>query len=60
MIICVTEVSAKKIIAKLSPKESAVIRLRFGLVEDNINDERYKITDEQVDDLSEGYGFSDE
>lgn len=46
---------ARNVLNSLSPKESAILRLRFGLVDDVINDnETYPISDEEVTALMHG------
>lgn len=46
---------ARKVLNSLSTKESAILRLRFGLVDDIINDsETYPITDEEITALMHG------
>jgi RNA polymerase primary sigma factor len=46
---------ARNVLNSLSAKESAILRLRFGLVDDVINDnETYPITDEEVTALMHG------
>ena len=38
-----------KVIESLTPKEVSIIRLRFGLTEDDKNDEKYPITKSEID-----------
>ena len=46
---------ARNVLNSLSAKESAILRLRFGLVDDVINDnETYPISDEEVTALMHG------
>jgi len=49
---------AQRVIVGLSPKEAAILRLRFGLVDDVLSDESYKITQEQVEKISTGEGLT--
>ena len=49
---------ARKVIDELSPKEAAILRLRFGLVEDVIEDESYKISQDQLERISQGEGMT--
>lgn len=48
----------KEVLLELSPKEAAIIRLRFGLVDDDINDEMYKITEEEIEQVASGNGLT--
>ena len=45
---------ARQVIAELSPKEAAIIRLRFGLVDDGYNSEKYPITQEEINQVMNG------
>lgn len=45
---------ARQVIAELSPKEAAIIRLRFGLVDDEYNSEKYPITQEEINQVMSG------
>lgn len=45
---------ARQVIAELSPKEAAIIRLRFGLVDDEYNSEKYPITQEEINQVMNG------
>ena len=49
---------AQRVISELSPKEAAILRLRFGLVDDVLHDESYKISQEQFDMISRGEGLT--
>lgn len=42
-----------KVIETLSPKEISIIRLRFGLAENDKNDEKYPITQNEIDRVKE-------
>ena len=48
---------AKKVLQELSPKESAIIRLRFGLYEDPTNGNAYPITKLELDSVMDGKGL---
>jgi len=50
--------TARKVLSELSPKEAAILRLRFGLVENNINPKNYKITKSEIRDVKRGKGLS--
>lgn len=41
----------------LSPKEAAILRLRFGLCEDPSNDDEYPISDEEYTNVMKGNGM---
>jgi RNA polymerase primary sigma factor len=45
---------AQKVLADLSPKEAAILRLRFGLVDDDTDDASYPITQEEIDTVMAG------
>lgn len=45
------------VIDSLTPKEAAIIRLRFGLVEDNTNSEKYPITEAEAIAVASGKGI---
>jgi RNA polymerase primary sigma factor len=47
----------KRVLCELSPKEAAILRLRFGLVEDSTNGEQYPITDEEIASVMQGKGL---
>jgi RNA polymerase primary sigma factor len=47
----------KKVISTLSPKEAAIIRLRFGLLEDEADSEKYPITESEVQMVKSGKGL---
>jgi RNA polymerase primary sigma factor len=47
----------KNVIAQLSPKEAAILRLRFGLVEDQTNSQSYPITEEEARMVMGGKGL---
>lgn len=44
----------KKVIMSLSPKEAAIIRLRFGLVDETIDHSEFPITQEEIDSVMRG------
>ena len=44
----------KQVLTELSPKESAILRLRFGLTEDETNHEQFPISEEELSDLKKG------
>lgn len=46
---------AKDVIEHLTPKEAAILRLRFGLVDDDVN--KYHITDEEIEQVMHGHGL---
>lgn len=48
----------KEVLATLSPKEAAILRLRFGLVEDECDHESYPITAKELKHLSQGKGMT--
>lgn len=47
----------KKVMDELSPKEIAIIKLRFGLLEDETDHEKFPITQSEIEDLKRGKGF---
>ncbi len=47
----------KKVMENLSPKEIAVIKLRFGLLDDESDHEKYPITAAEVAKIKSGNGF---
>lgn len=47
----------ERVVDSLSPKEAAVLRLRFGLVEDDSNDESYPITENELSAVMKGVGL---
>lgn len=48
----------RKVLAELTPKEAAILRLRFGLVEDSTNNTSYPITEEELHDVMHGKGLT--
>lgn len=58
---CVAEMEmiqiARTVLESLSPKESAILRLRFGLCEDSSDDERYPITSDELSSVMVGKGL---
>jgi len=48
---------AREVLCQLTPKEAAILRLRFGLVDDIVDDESYNITPEQEMAIATGAGF---
>jgi RNA polymerase primary sigma factor len=49
---------ARKVMSRLTPKEAAILRLRFGLVDDVIDDTSYNMTPEQVERVAGGVGLT--
>lgn len=49
----------KKVLASLSLKEAAILRLRFGLVEDPADHETYPISEDEIQALRNGSGLSE-
>jgi DNA-directed RNA polymerase sigma subunit (sigma70/sigma32) len=49
---------AKRVLNELSPKEAAILRLRFGLVEDSTNNDAYPITHAEVEAVMRGQGLT--
>jgi len=49
---------ANEVMQQLSPKEAAILRLRFGLVEDISSDDSYNLTREEVASIAEGHGLT--
>ena len=49
---------AREVINRLTPKEAAILRLRFGLVDDVTQDSSYELTDEQVAAIKSGEGLT--
>lgn len=45
----------QQVISTLTPKEAAILRLRFGLVDTDV--ESYAITDDELNDIAEGQGL---
>lgn len=48
----------RKVLASLSAKEAAILRLRFGLVEDATDSQSYPITEEEVNRVMSGRGLT--
>lgn len=48
---------AKSVMNNLSPKEAAILRLRFGLVDDVLHDNAYHISHEEKNLISQGVGL---
>jgi RNA polymerase primary sigma factor len=48
----------KAVLCSLSPKEAAILRLRFGLVEDATNSQAYPITEEESRQVLSGKGLT--
>jgi len=48
----------RKVLAELTPKEAAILRLRFGLVENSTNNTSYPITEEELHDVMHGKGLT--
>lgn len=49
---------AEKVVMDLSPKEAAILRLRFGLNEDVTNSAEFPITQEELDGVKAGQGLT--
>ena len=49
---------AKRVLNELSAKEAAILRLRFGLVEDSTNSNSYPITEEGMTAVMHGKGLT--
>lgn len=47
------------VLSSLTEKESAILKLRFGLFDSDVNDEKYKITEEESNSLSKGIPLND-
>ena len=48
----------KRVLCELSAKEAAILRLRFGLVEDSTDNTAYPITEEEMDAVMQGKGLT--
>ncbi len=48
----------KRVLNELSPKEAAILRLRFGLVEDSTDSNAYPITEEEMAAVMSGRGLT--
>jgi len=48
----------KSVICELSAKEAAILRLRFGLVEDQTDSQSYPITEDEVKRVASGKGLT--
>lgn len=48
----------KRVLGGLSAKEAAILRLRFGLVEDSTNSQAYPISEEEVKAVMHGRGLT--
>lgn len=48
----------KCVLGGLSAKEAAILRLRFGLVEDSTNSQAYPITEEEMEAVMQGRGLT--
>ncbi len=48
----------KRVLKTLSPKEAAILRLRFGLVEDATDDRSYPITEAEMQAVMSGKGLT--
>lgn len=51
---------ARDVMTSLTPKEAAILRLRFGLIEDETNDKKYPITQEELEGIQNGKGMEDD
>lgn len=47
----------KNVLCELTAKEAAILRLRFGLVEDSTDNQAYPITDDEIDAVMQGKGL---
>jgi len=47
----------KQVMSELTPKEEAVLRLRFGLVEDSTDSDQYPVTDAEMREIMSGKGL---
>lgn len=50
---------ARQVLETLTPKEAAILRLRFGLCEDNTDSDKYPITEDEMKGVMEGKGLRD-
>jgi len=48
---------ARSVLEQLTPKEAAILRLRFGLVDDVLDDPSYNITEEDASMIQSGHGL---
>lgn len=48
---------AREVLEKLSSKEAAILRLRFGLVDDVLDDKSYDITQDEINSIASGQGL---
>lgn len=48
---------ARDVLNQLSPKEAAILRLRFGLVDDIVDDESYNLTNDELEMIAAGQGL---
>jgi RNA polymerase primary sigma factor len=48
---------ARDVLNQLTPKEAAILRLRFGLVDDVLEDDSYNMSNEELDMVSSGQGL---
>lgn len=48
---------ARSVLEQLSPKEAAILRLRFGLVDDVLEDSQYDITHKDMNLIASGQGL---
>lgn len=51
---------ARKVLADLTPKESAILRLRFGISEDSTNSSEFPINNAELENITRGVGLSNE
>jgi len=49
---------AKKVLGSLTSKEAAILRLRFGLVDDALDPSSYPITESELSELMQGKGLT--
>lgn len=49
---------AREVLETLTPKEAAILRLRFGFIESKENHEKFPITEEEIESMKNGEGLS--
>ena len=49
---------ARRVLDDLSPKEAAILRLRFGLVEDSLDSKAFPITEDEMKNVMQGKGLT--
>lgn len=48
---------ARGVLEQLTPKEAAILRLRFGLVDDVLDDDNYAVSSEELEMIASGEGL---